>query len=237
MPSWVTHMMIADGVLTALPELDKRGFCAGSVAPDCNRSVPGGFEPPREVTHFMLDARKRLDDCERFAAAHPIARAAGAEEAAFLAGYYAHLLADARFQAFTRDPARVKAMRQRIRAAGIQIPEDTPDGWADAKALLGKPRLLSEIAAIERAYLAARPDSVWFTVLPEAGRVPDLLPELPKGAIAEKLPLMLVMPKSDADPKENLFLSEAEYAAYVNGIVREAARRLTYCVFPSQLIQ
>ena len=36
MASWVTHLMIADGVLARLPDLDRRGFCVGSIAPDCN---------------------------------------------------------------------------------------------------------------------------------------------------------------------------------------------------------
>lgn len=36
MAGWITHMRLADGVLKTLPELDKVGFCVGSIAPDCN---------------------------------------------------------------------------------------------------------------------------------------------------------------------------------------------------------
>ena len=36
MATWVTHLMIADSVLARFPALDRRGFCVGSIAPDCN---------------------------------------------------------------------------------------------------------------------------------------------------------------------------------------------------------
>lgn len=50
MASWVTHLMIADGVLTQFPELDRRGFCVGNIAPDCNVENADwtAFTPSRE---------------------------------------------------------------------------------------------------------------------------------------------------------------------------------------------
>ncbi len=68
MATWVTHLMIADGVLEALPRLDRRGFCVGNIAPDCNIENEDwtSFIPPREVTHFMRGKHKSFDDCEDF---------------------------------------------------------------------------------------------------------------------------------------------------------------------------
>lgn len=36
MATWVTHLMIADQVMEAAAGLDRRGFCVGNIAPDCN---------------------------------------------------------------------------------------------------------------------------------------------------------------------------------------------------------
>lgn len=36
MATWITHLMIADGVLEHIPNLDRQGFCVGNIAPDCN---------------------------------------------------------------------------------------------------------------------------------------------------------------------------------------------------------
>ena len=40
MAYWITHMMIADKLLTTDLKLDARGFCVGSIAPDCNIESP-----------------------------------------------------------------------------------------------------------------------------------------------------------------------------------------------------
>ena len=55
MAGWITPMRIADEVLQQLPELDRLGFCMGSIAPDCNVENEDwtAFTPPREVTHWM----------------------------------------------------------------------------------------------------------------------------------------------------------------------------------------
>ena len=45
MATWITHMIIADKVLELFPQLDKRGFGVGNIAPDCN-------EPNEDRTDF-----------------------------------------------------------------------------------------------------------------------------------------------------------------------------------------
>lgn len=61
MATWVTHLMIADGVLERLPSLDRHGFCIGNIAPDCNVENEDwtAFTPSREVTHWMQGERKK----------------------------------------------------------------------------------------------------------------------------------------------------------------------------------
>ena len=68
MPEWVTHMMVADKVLAALPQLDRHGFCVGNIAPDCNIQNEDWtvYTPPREVTHWMQGKRKAVSDVDAF---------------------------------------------------------------------------------------------------------------------------------------------------------------------------
>lgn len=60
MATWITHLMIADGVLERIPNLDRHGFCVGNIAPDCNVENEDWtqFVPSRETTHWMSTNRK-----------------------------------------------------------------------------------------------------------------------------------------------------------------------------------
>lgn len=60
MATWVTHLAVADKVMKEIPELDRRGFCVGNIAPDCNVENEDwtAFTPSREVTHWMSGKKK-----------------------------------------------------------------------------------------------------------------------------------------------------------------------------------
>lgn len=68
MATWVTHLMIADSILKYYPGLDRRGFCVGNIAPDCNVENEDWteFTPSRKVTHWMQGQRKQVSDCDAF---------------------------------------------------------------------------------------------------------------------------------------------------------------------------
>ncbi len=121
MATWITHLMIADRVLEQLPGLDRRGFCIGSIAPDCNVENEDwtAFTPPREVTHWMQGERKKVSDCDAFYKEYILDhrdKITSEEEHSFLLGYYAHLLTDAAFQAMIRNEERISAVWGRIRS-------------------------------------------------------------------------------------------------------------------------
>lgn len=121
MASWVTHLMIADGVLERIPSIDRHGFCVSNIAPDCNVENDNwtAFIPPREVTHWMQGKRKKASDCDAFCEKYILKRKdeiRSAEKYDFFLGYYAHLITDAVFQAMIRDENRVKAAWMRIHA-------------------------------------------------------------------------------------------------------------------------
>ena len=233
MATWITHLMIADGVLARFPSLDRRGFCVGNIAPDCNVENENWtvFTPPREITHFMQGARKNADDCDIFCNAYILNRKdriRSAEEYAFLLGYYAHLIADAAFQAMIRDENRVKAIWMRIRAnpalsASAAGMEET---WDSVKKLIPKAERMRDIETIEAEYLAAHPDSGYLTEILPLKAFPDYIDILPTGAIVRKIGVMGY--PTPANPSLHSFIpiSRGEYAEYIENAIQLVVHRL-----------
>lgn len=234
MASWITHLMIADEALKALGHLDQRGFCVGSIAPDCNVENEDwtAFTPPREVTHWMNGKRKDTDDCERFRDLYFIARESeieSEEEYAFLLGYYAHLIEDARYTVFLTDKARVKNAWERIsadaryseRAKGLEAT------WRNIKNVMDVEDRNRETGAIEREYLDAHPQSGFLTEILPLEDFPDYIDYLPKGAIRRKIGVMGVVPASSDEvlvgvTREELFGFVKETSLFVIDKIREA---------------
>ena len=222
MATWVTHLMIADRVLEALPQLDARGFCVGSIAPDCNVENADwtAFTPPREVTHFMSGERKTAADSERFWQEWVEERSgslSGAEELSFLMGYYAHLIADAEFQRMITDEARVAAMWRRFDAdeqlrKRSQGMEKT---WVSAKKLFSRSERFAQREVIEAEYLQAHPESGYLTHILTLQRFPDYLDFMPKGCIVRKIGVMGDLPRKDLAVEGLFCISREEYLGYV----------------------
>ena len=227
MATWVTHLMIADNVLKHFPELDKRGFCVGSIAPDCNVENEdwSAFIPSREVTHWMEGARKKASDCDAFYEEYIAKRKdriRSAEEYAFLLGYYAHLITDAAFQKMIRDENRVKATWKRIKekedlreqSAGME------ETWDNAKKLIPKRVWVGHIYSLEAEYLNAHPDSGYLTEILPLMEFLDYIDYLPAGAIVRKIGVMGYLPKVNADAAEWIALSREEYEAYIENTIQ-----------------
>jgi len=233
MANWVTHLMIADGVLNDLPELDRHGFCVGSIAPDCNveNEDRSSFTPSREVTHWMQGTRKQASDCDPFCNEYIIKHKnaiQSPEEYAFLLGYYAHLIADAAFQAMIRDEDRVRAVWRRIKAdknlrAASAGMEET---WDSVKKLIPPETRMREIHAIEGDYLARHPNSGYFTEILPLTSFPDYIDYLPCGAIARKISVMAYLPQADKTQKY-ICISQAEYADYIEKTIQLVINQFT----------
>ena len=145
MATWVSHLMIADRVLAAIPELDRQAFCVGNIAPDCNVENEDWtqFVPSREITHWMSKERKVASDCERFFDEYIARRKQcvyAIEELSFLLGYYAHLIVAAEFQRYIREPARVASAWMRIKEQPLLAGKtnDMPEDWDSVKKLINK---------------------------------------------------------------------------------------------------
>ncbi len=197
MATWITHMMVADSVMQKLPWLDRRGFCVGNIAPDCNVENEDwtAFDPPREVTHWMGGSRKDGADAERFIDEYISKRNISSnEEHSFLLGYYAHLATDAEFQRMIRDTQRVENVWKRIdqSQAYSVLAADLPWTWDTVKKLISKKDRFREIYSIEGIYLRNNPNSGYCTEILSLTDFPDYIDYLPHGAIVRKIPKMIV---------------------------------------------
>ena len=234
MATWVTHLMIADSILQHFPNLDRRGFCVGNIAPDCNVENEDwtAFTPSREVTHWMQGERKKASDCDAFYEEYIAKRRSGiqsAEEYAFLMGYYAHLLTDASFQKMIRDEDRVKAAWKRIKenddlreqSAGME------ETWDNAKKLIPKRVWIGHIYSLEAEYLNAHPDSGYLTEILPLKDFPDYIDYLPEGAIVRKIGVMGYLPRINEELGEWIAISREEYEAYIQETVQTILDRFS----------
>ena len=234
MATWVTHLMIADSVLKHFPSLDRRGFCVGNIAPDCNVENEDwtAFTPSREVTHWMQGARKKASDCDAFYEQYIAKRRDGiqsAEEYAFLMGYYAHLITDAAFQKMIRDEDRVKAVWKRIkeneelreRSVGME------ESWDNAKKLIPKRVWVGHIYSLEAEYLNAHPGSGYMTEILPLKDFPDYIDYLPAGAIVRKIGVMGYLPKINENLIDWIAISREEYEAYIQETIQMILKRFS----------
>ena len=232
MASWVTHLMIADGVLERHPNLYRKEFCVGNIAPDCNQENEDwtSFTPSREVTHWMQGKRKIASDCDAFFNEYILKRKdkiKSAEEYSFLLGYYSHLITDAAFQAMIRDDNRVKASWTRLktdeylRVACVGMDET----WESLRTLMSKETRMREIYAMEAEYLNSNPASGYLTEILPLKSFPDYIDYLPKGSIVRKIGVMSYLPKYDESIHQFFVISKDEYADFVEGTIQLVADR------------
>ena len=234
MATWVTHLMIADSVLQYFPSLDRRGFCVGNIAPDCNVENEDwtAFTPSREVTHWMQGERKKASDCDAFYEEYIAKRRnriESAEEYAFLMGYYAHLITDAAFQKMIRDENRVIAAWKRIKEnkALREQSTDMEETWDNAKKLIPKRVWVGHIYSLEAEYLKAHPDSGYLTEILPLKEFPDYIDYLPEGAIVRKIGVMGYLPKTSENLGEWIALSREEYEAYIQDTIQTILDRFS----------
>ncbi len=99
MGTWMSHLRIAEQLVSVLPGLDETAFVFGSLAPDSG--LPNAdwsvFEPPKEVTHFLFKGQgeNEIRDYEfhqKYLA--PIADTSDRCLYSFVLGYFIHLMCD-----------------------------------------------------------------------------------------------------------------------------------------------
>lgn len=233
MATWITHLMIADAILKHEPGLNRKGFCVGNIAPDCNVENEdwSTFTPSREVTHWMTGTRKALSDCDAFCEAYVYPRQNGGvsqEEYSFMVGYYVHLLTDAAFQLFIRDPDRIRAVWKRIHADPIWS-EDAAgreETWDEAKRLIPREIRMHEIESMEAEYLHKNPNSGYLTEILPLKSFPNYLDYMPEGCYVRKIGVMGTHPIPDENLRHPVSISREELEKFRTDTVQLILRML-----------
>lgn len=233
MATWITHLMVADSVLQKLPWLDRRGFCVGNIAPDCNIENEDwtSFTPSREVTHWMSGDRKVGTDADRFLREYVLNRIdciRSNEEFSFLLGYYSHLVADAEFQRMTRDHERVRKVWERIDADTelSVLAKGMERTWDWVKILISKKDRFREIYSIEGEYLRRNPASGYITEILTLKEFPDFIDYLPHGAIVRKIPKMTVRDELLQSMNKYISITPDEVEAFAAAAVDKVTERI-----------
>lgn len=223
MASWVTHLIIADSVMSQCPDLDRHGFCVGNIAPDCNVENEDWtcFTPSRRVTHWMNEERKVASDCDSFCNEYIFKRKSNIqshEQYSFLLGYYAHLITDAAFQWYIRDDKRVRdtwiriKSNENLRLSAIGYPND----WDAVKKLISKNERMHEIYSMEAEYLRVNPTSGYLTDILTLKEFPDYIDYLPHGCIVRKVGIMGYLPEVDENLTNPISMSREEFKYFTD---------------------
>ena len=231
MATWITHLMIADRVLEVIPELDRQAFCVGNIAPDCNVENEDWtqFVPSREITHWMSADRKVATDCERFYDEYILKREHEIDtnhEKSFLLGYYAHLIVDAEFRRYIREPKRVASAWTRMKEhpALSEKAKGMSENWDTVKSLISKSERLKDIYTMEAEYLEMHPDSGYLTEILELKSFPDYIDYLPKGAIVRKIGVMGYFPKKELGTYPFVAMTREEYFTFLDAATEQIVR-------------
>jgi hypothetical protein len=222
MATWVTHFMIADGVMNRCRTLDRRGFCVGNIAPDCNIESEDwtSFTPSREVTHWMSGEWKVASDCDSFCDEYIHKRKneiQSKEQYSFLLGYLTHLIIDAAFQWFLRDEQRVRDAWSRIKAdENLRArAKGWPEDWDSVKKLIPRNELMRLIYAMEAEYLRDNPESGYLTEILPLKEFPDYIDYLPHGSVVRKIGVMGYLPALDENAYHPIAISREEFTSFV----------------------
>lgn len=225
MANWITHTIIADKVLEKLSFPDKKGFCIGNIAPDCNVENEDwtAFEPPREMTHFMSGKSKLTADYEKFYDLYVRKKKFSSDEHySFLLGYYSHLMTDVMWVEYMHNEDRVRVCFDRIKAHSEMRKElsGLPEEYEVVKQVFGRKCFLNDAAEIEHRYIAKNAHNSYNEIVRKTTNFPDYLDFLPAGAIARKIKIMAYEPPEAVEEKKLIFLTEEEYRQFVDDTSR-----------------
>ena len=167
MATWIAHIRLAENLLKYGFELDIPSFLAGSVAPDAGIMTENGLVPTKTISHWK-DMNGYIQP-EDFYAKHLEGKSYGAEEYAFLIGYYLHLEADLEWLGNVWQP------NMKNNALWKALDDSKPEDMA---------KLKRDWYGLDFCHLDQHPQSLYFKEFIKISNVPDYLDFFPKGYLA-----------------------------------------------------
>jgi hypothetical protein len=166
MATWITHLRIAENLLTCLPGLEAGPFAIGNIAPDSG--IPDAnwekFTPDPKITHFtgrpISSQCADLDFYRRYLL--PLkAQPGDAAVFSFRLGYFFHLVTDNLWQVTAYRPA--KAKYSTLLAADPRFIEEVKQDWYGQDFIYVRSH--SE-CLFWKVFLDVRPDTAGLDFLP-----------------------------------------------------------------------
>ncbi len=108
MPSWCIHFRVADWFLDRIPNLNKKYFLIGNIAPDCGVPVKNGYNPPTKTTHFSTNISLKSDCDYNYIFNEFIKNEKDKNKKSFYIGYFVHLMTDCQNAIYTTFPIEEK---------------------------------------------------------------------------------------------------------------------------------
>lgn len=175
MGTWITHLRIAENLLTHIPGLDEVAFAYGNLAPDSG--LPNAdwtvFDPPKTVTHFLRvgEDEGEIHDLE-FYRLHLTDLALTSDRArySFCLGYFFHLVCDNLWALQIWRPTKRNHLEAFTQDAGLFVGAVKSDWYG-----------------LDHNYLRAHPDSLFWRALRPAPNPPSYLPFVPETALHHQL--------------------------------------------------
>lgn len=174
MGTWISHVRIAEKLLTHLPDLDEVTFTFGNLSPDSG--IPNAdwteFDPPKEVTHFLHrgegeDAIHDLVYYQQYLA--DITPQADRKLYSFRLGYFCHLICDIlwakRIVPTTKQEFKELYATQPGKAVSI-----IKDDWY----------------GLDQLYVRAHPESNFWQVIMKNPNPPSYLPFIQEAALHQQ---------------------------------------------------
>ena len=171
MGTWITHLRIAENLLSYFPELDEATFAFGNLSPDSG--IPNAdwteFDPPKEVTHFLYKAQEEYDIHDLVYYRQYLADVKPEENIklySFRLGYFFHLICDIiwakRIVAATQE--RFKSLFEKDKKKAVSL---VKDDW------YGQDQL----------YVRDHPEHIFWRVINAAPYPPSYLPFIKEKAL------------------------------------------------------
>jgi len=213
--TWISHLRIAESLLDDIPGLDHEAFAIGNLAPDSG--VPNenwtDFDPPPSVTHFHPPGKGHLE-IQDLAFFHEYVEADYANpstspSAAFLWGYFFHLVTDRLWMIRVAEP--------KFEAFGSGF-ESKADYLSEAK---------RDWYGLDFDFIRQNPDCLFWRLFVHASLTVDPLPFLPATAISQNLAYIKKLYQRE-DPeiesiyiaRPNIYLQKPEMDNFVKAAVR-----------------
>ncbi len=204
MATWGAHFRIAENVLKEYPNLNRKFFAIGNIAPDCG--IPNenwtSFIPPKEVSHFAVSKMNNfleikldkfiLNDIEFFSKyLMDINLGSLKSDQSFFLGYFAHLITDNLWNFYIMKPLKEKHLKEFQRDKNFiwKVKLD----WYD----------------LDKIYITEKKDSLFWTDFLNSEYNEDFLDFLPREGILRQLEFIKTF--YQISKEEYLRVSKKEY--------------------------